>query len=168
MISGRVQIDSFAEPKATGAVANGKSPMAAADVAAAFHQHLRDELGKLTGCLPGNAHPARGDETAKSLSAGKPAKKQTATSLPERTNAADETTSSPPHLPFFPSDPPPHSPGMTNGSPASAAQPDPRVVTENAGRVDSAAQETLSAGYGKSRLVTLADGCRCLRRSGCG
>ena len=32
MISGRVQIDPFAGPKATGAVANGKSPGATGDI----------------------------------------------------------------------------------------------------------------------------------------
>ncbi len=160
MISGRVQIDPFAGPKATGAVANGKSPGATGDILSAFHQHMNHELGKLADSLPGKAHASSGDETAKSLPAGKPAKKQTAASLPAGTSAADEATSSPPPRP---SDPAPNSPGMTNGSPASAAPPDPRlaaiselpvvtarVVTENAGRVESAAQETLPAAAGKT------------------
>ena len=121
---------------------------------------MSHELGKLADSLPGKAHASSGDETAKSLPAGKPAKKQTAASLPAGTSAADEATSSPPPRP---SDPAPNSPGMTNGSPASAAPPDPRlaaiselpvvtarVVTENAGRVESAAQETLPAAAGKT------------------
>jgi flagellar hook-length control protein FliK len=136
MIAGNIQIASTAAPNTTGASATGKSLVPAADFQLVFHQHMRNELGKLVGA------PA-----PKESITGKPAKKQVATSPAAATAVPDEAAAPPRHrsLPSFTT---PLGTSAANIS-LTAAQPAPCPVLgselcrvdESAGQVDSAIHE---------------------------
>ncbi len=148
MIAGNIQIASTAAPNATGATATGKPPAPAADFQLVFHQHMRNQLGKLVEHPPGSTQPVAGTQPAKDSKTGKPAKKQVAASLPEVTAAPDEAAALPRHrsLPSFST---PLGASAANDSLTFAAQPalcpvvgsEPCRTDVSAGRVDSAVHE---------------------------
>jgi flagellar hook-length control protein FliK len=149
MIAGNIQLASSAALNITAAPS--KPPAPAADFQSAFHQYMsNEELGKLTDRPLGSARPAVGAQPDKDSTSGKPAKKQTAPSLPAATTVPDKAAALPPLRPL-PSFPPPGANAASLSS--AAAQPyaaptqssELRLAGANAGRVDSTADEKLGA-----------------------